>query len=284
MGTITIVNAKELNGNNIEYKKAYENIMYADDNNENLVNAIYNKIKLQTEYSKKYSISSSISNINNKKIESAIESLIKEPSIGGNSYDPKNSVEKIELFLTHKPKISVVSHEQSIDDFSYNIEYLYRKSYDMEKYRYKDYMKLKNNTSIINEENSDYFTIGIYFNYKTDMNYKTRNDYNESVKKNKNVLNDRQMATIFGSLNPKMMLEQTVEFRMYSINFKGYLNMPKIINIWTETSNQLYPCRLIRNQDINNLGFINTGYIVKYSCEKLPNVNDYTGDLKILFD
>lgn len=238
------------------------------DEFEIFLNSIYEDLNYNNS-DKKNDISSNILNIDRQIIFKSLYTLVSSKSNNLNAYDPKLSNTKIEIELHHKPKVDSVIHKKGIIDLKYSIFHKYSNNPDTSILMVHNNTTLVNNNTIINEKNSESFSIKIYFEYLTDKNYLTR----------LNKLSKENLEQIYSSYSPLMIFRQGVDFKMRKINFTETLNPPKIINIWIKNSNQLYPCELVKNQLENG-----DDYLISYTCKALPNINDYGKELKILFD
>lgn len=76
------------------------------------------------------------------------------------------------------------------------------------------------------------------------------------------------------------VLDQSVSFFMWDVKFNNLLRMPQKLTIWNEFSKDTFPCKLTENSFVH----LGSSYSVDYSCERLPNFNDYGGSLKFIFN
>lgn len=256
------------------YKEAYSDID-SSKNIDDFSSAVFNKVEIQNDYTKKNKapnkLQSNISNIKETDVIAAINALVNEPSQSINEYDSNNK-SKIEFKLLAPPKINSIS-TNGVDSFSYNIMYLSNSIMGA--------INFVSNTSPINEKLGEIYAVDIYMKYQSDMNAYRR----EQELKNLNTFNTEEerkqkIDSVNSYLGVTPKFEQGITFRVMHLKIAEKLNMPKTINIWNENSSDLYPCHLKENEIMSAMD----SYIIKYSCIKLPNVNDYTGDLKILFD
>lgn len=82
-------------------------------------------------------------------------------------------------------------------------------------------------------------------------------------------------------------LNQLVKFKFEDIAFVDSLKMPEKITIFNTNSSILFPCFFVGDVfygAFNKPDRPNNSYTIMYRCEKLPNFNDYGGNLKIIFD
>lgn len=251
------------------YNNAYSDIQYTGTDLNILVDEVYQKIEIQRNYVQNYKLNSSMSNINDDKIMEALNTLVNESSNMTNRYNPNDSATKIEFNVGNIPTIRSKNYGEGIDDFSYEIHYM--------SIHGGSGVSVSNNTSLINNLMADDISFRIFFDYKTDMNYELRSRYENDLANNIDVEAAKNSIKRY---SPKMKFEQGVEFRMNGLHFNDSLKLPSTINIWNEYSEDLFPCKLMKN----TLQSEYNAYHILYSCERLPNVQDYTGDLKILFD
>lgn len=269
------VTAKSLFIPDEAYNEAYSDLQYGGTDLTILADEVSKKIELQKKYVQTNTLNSNIININDEKVTEALNSLVNENTNSINSYNPNDSTSKIEFNLVNLPNVNATTHAEGIDDFSYEIRYMSNQGLGG--------INFVNNTSLINDTISDDYSVRIFFIYKTDTNYEMRTQIEEKLNNQAHTAEEitYEQKRIADYYTPKMKFEQGIEFRMNGLKFSETLKLPATINIWNEYSPELYPCKLIKNtllpSDYN-------AYHIMYSCEKLPNVNDYTGDLKILFD
>jgi hypothetical protein len=259
---------------------------------------IAQKIKDQEEYAKnikKTMTSSNIPNINNEQIMEALNTLVNDNS-GVNHYDPNQSQFKMEFELTHVPLISQYKIADGIDHYSYRIDYEH--IIQEENYTGFNYMPSVNNMSLIenntfiNPTMARYFSVSIYMNYDADENYTSRKRSSQHVSDiaENSESRDIMLSKVEEDYPERAKFTQGVSFIMRNIKFSGKLNVPRVINIWNERSSELFPCHLYSNELIQGYKespdtlINNDEYSLQYYCLKLPNYNDYTGNLKILFD
>lgn len=257
------------------YDEAYSDIQYNGTDLATLANEVSKKIEIQNKYVKLNKLNSNITNINDEKVTEALNSLVNENTNSVNSYNPNDSTSKIEFNLVNTPNVNATTHAEGIDDFSYEIRYMSNQGLGG--------INFVNNTSLINDTISEDYSVRIFFIYKTDTNYEMRTQIEEKLNNQAHTAEEikSEQKRIEDYYTPKMKFEQGIEFRMNGLKFNDTLKLPATINIWNEYSPALYPCKLTKNTLLPS-GY--NAYHIMYSCERLPNVNDYTGDLKILFD
>lgn len=90
----------------------------------------------------------------------------------------------------------------------------------------------------------------------------------------------RQLAYLEEHYKKETILEQKVSFFMWDVKFNKLLRMPQKLTIWNEYSKDVFPCKLIEHSFVHG----GSSYNVDYSCERLPNFNDYGGSLKFIFN
>lgn len=259
---------------------------------------IAQKIKDQEEYAKnikKTMTSSNIPNIKNEQIMEALNTLVNDNS-GINHYDPNQSQFKMEFELTHVPLISQYKIADGIDHYSYRIDYehiIHEENYT----GFNDIPEVNNmtlieNNTFINPTMARYFSVSIYMNYDADENYTSRKKSYQHVSDTteNSESRDIMLSKVEEDYPERAKFTQGVSFIMRNIKFAGKLNVPKVINIWNENSSELFPCHLYSNELIQGYKespdtvINNDEYSLQYYCLKLPNYNDYIGNLKILFD
>lgn len=265
---------------------------------DNFSDKIAQKIKSQKEYSqdiKKTKTSSNIPNITNDQIMEALNTLVNDNS-GMNSYDTEQSQFKMEFELTNIPPVSQYEIADGLDHYSYRIDYEYIKndnnSNEITPFPSVKDMQLTDNNTFINDSMARFFSVSIYMSYDADENYTSRERVYQHINDTAENSESRDLLISNADENyPKRAnFNQGVSFIMRSLNFSGKLNVPRVINIWNEHSSQLFPCQLYSNELIKGYNenpdtlINNDEYSLQYYCLKLPNYNDYTGKLKILFD
>lgn len=215
----------------------------------------------QSKKDKKINFQSNIPNITEMQIIDSINALANAASTKTNAYIPNDSLHKMELKILKPPKIYSTSNS-GLESFAYNIRY--GSTFNIGE------LQLINNTSVINDPIGDFY-IDIYMIYNTAMTYRTK-----KIEKSNNPFKSleelQQVVTT--------RFEQGITFTISNLKITDPINMPEKINIWNKQSTELYPCYLYKNEMMP----ATSSYLIKYSCVKLPNVNDYTGDLEILFD
>lgn len=259
---------------------------------------IAQKIKEQEEHSKntrKNMTSSNIPNITNDQIMEALNTLVNDNS-GTNNYDPNQNQFKMEFELTHVPPISQYKIADGLDHYSYRIDY----EHFVQKDTYTGFpnmpevnnMNIIENNTFINPTMAGFFSVSIYMNYDADENYTSRERSYQSISNiaENSESRDTMLSKAKENYPERAKFTQGVSFIMRNLKFAGKLNVPKVINIWNANSSELFPCHLYKNELIKGYNeqpdslINNDEYSLQYYCLKLPNYNDYTGNLKLLFD
>lgn len=292
---ISISPIKQFDLIDMDYDAAYSDLPESNGSVKSLANSVASKIKLQRKYSdytKKTMLSSNIPNVTNEQIMEALKTLVNDNS-GTNNYDPNTSQFKMEFELNNVPKITQSKYADGNDYYAYRLDYENIKPDEDYAHANPNNIDIIANNTFINQSMARYFSVSIYMNYETDENYHNRKrsaEHIANVAENEEAM-DRMMAKLTEEYPPRTKFTQGVNFLMRNIKFDTKLNVPSTINIWNENSSELFPCHLYSNElikgysDYSDIANANANdYSLKYYCLKLPNYNDYNGDLKILFD
>lgn len=273
--------------NNIDYDSTNDNnqslpvlkkIEKPVENPKTAVNPIqYQKQKIeniQKQTAKPLDLSNINEQLNNPKdfidykdiVNQSLESLVTPRNESINESEVDSSRPFMEFNVPNDLSINQRSSETG-NDFSYEVKYNFG-------WHTTD-MQLLQNTTDFQDNLAERGYTSITYRYTEDKNKSTRDSMLSNSKNNKD------MRTYISNNYPvKASLEQRVEFFMWDVKFNKSLRMPKKLIIWNEHSTELFPCYMIEH-DFPHGG---TSYNVEYTCKKLPNFNDYGGNLKLIFN
>lgn len=135
----------------------------------------------------------------------------------------------------------------------------------------KDVTLTSNTTNF--EQSIGNLGIAIKFDYSDDM-YKPQRDIYDENGSVRNPEND-----VYPENYMIEHLEQTLKLRLDGVKFTKLLDVPNNIVLRTKKSPQDYNCSMDRRY-FSNIG---SSFNADYSCDGLPNINDYEGNIEIIF-
>lgn len=135
----------------------------------------------------------------------------------------------------------------------------------------QDFKLIKNTTNL--ENSTGNLNIALDFDYSDDM-YKPQRDIYEVNGSLRSQEND-----VYPENYIIQSLEQTLKFRMDGIQSTALLDMPNSIIVRTTKSPKDYEC-VMEKRYFSNIG---SSFNADYTCDGLPNINDYEGQLDLIF-
>lgn len=199
-------------------------------------------------------------------VNQSLESLVTPRNESVNEIEVDTSRPFMEFNVPNDLSINQSSSEAG-NDFSYEVRYDFG--------WHTTGMQLIQNTTDFQDNLAERGYALIRYRYTEDKNKSTRDSMLSHSKNNKDM-----RTYILNNYPVKASLQQGVEFFMWDVKFNKSLRMPKKLIIWNEHSTELFPCYLVEH-DFPHGG---TSYNVDYTCKKLPNFNDYGGNLKFIFN
>lgn len=199
-------------------------------------------------------------------VEQSLESLVAPRNESFNDIE----VDSTRPFMEFSVPNNLIIGQSSFDtgnEFRYEVKYNFG-------WHTTD-MQLLQNTTDFQDTLAERGYAAITYRYTEDKNKSTRDSMLSNSRNNNDMI-----SYIKKNYPVKASLEQRVEFFMWDVKFNKFLRMPKKLTIWNEHSTELYPCYLIEH----NFPHGGTSYNVDYTCKKLPNFNDYGGNLKFIFN
>lgn len=199
------------------------------------------------------------SDIEKTKTSIALKSLLPNENYEMVENKPSYSVPMISIELnTNPPLIESGNHKR------YGIEYEGVN-------KNKDVTMLTNTTELASSMGN--LSIAIDFDYSDDV-YKSQRDIykiNGSIRSQEN--------DVYAENYIIESLSQTLKFRMDGVHSTTLLNVPNVVIVRTTKSQKDYECVMERRY-FSNIG---SSFNADYNCDGLPNINDYEGQLDLIF-
>lgn len=199
------------------------------------------------------------SDIEKTKTSIALKSLLPNENYEMVENKPSYSVPMISIELnTNPPLIESGNHKR------YGIEYEGVN-------KNKDITILTNTTELASSMGN--LNISIDFDYSDDV-YKSQRDIYKVNGSTRSQEND-----VYPENYIIESLSQTLKFRMDGVHSTTLLNVPNVVIVRTTKSPKDYECVMERRY-FSNIG---SSFNADYNCDGLPNINDYEGQLDLIF-
>jgi len=197
--------------------------------------------------------------IEKRQIAEALKSLVPNEDYSMDENKPSYSEPRISIKINKNPALV-----ESGNHKRYNIEYTGIKQHN-------NLELVENTTDLANSVGN--LNIAIDFDYSDDL-YKSQRAIYEENGSSRSQEND-----VYPENYIIESLIQTLKVRMDGINSTNLLSMPTTITVRTTKSPKDYQCVLERKY-FSNIG---SSFNADYNCEGLPNINDYEGNLELIF-
>lgn len=221
--------------------------------------------KLSSQISQKINTNSGKSGRDPAIMMENLKALVVKKYDGVNEHQIDNSIPMMD-FVVSKLPIITDRGKDGVKDINYQLSYYFGNfSGDLE--------PISNNT-VFQTSLAGSGYAKIEFRYSDDP----RKEERERMLEQSN--HPSQLEYIKENYSKKTILEQSVSFFMWDVKFNNLLRMPQKLTIWNEFSKDIFPCKLTDNSFVH----LGSSYSVDYSCERLPNFNDYGGSLKFIFN
>lgn len=188
-----------------------------------------------------------------------MKSLVPNEDYSMDENKPSYSEPRISIQINKNPALV-----ESGNHKRYNIEYTGIKQ--------RNNLELVENTTDLANSVGN-LNIAIDFDYSDDL-YKSQRAIYEENGSSRSQEND-----VYPENYIIESLIQTLKVRMDGINSTNLLSMPTTIIVRTTKSPKDYQCVLERKY-FSNIG---SSFNADYNCEGLPNINDYEGNLELIF-